>query len=79
MIVTKNKIYFKPEEMEVVKMEKNLRQYVKRAVAEYKALMEELDKKFLQNPDFEPELLAKKMKDKEQNEKDLEENEIDEW
>ena len=77
MIVTKNKIYFRPDEMEVVKMVKSQRSYVKRAVAEYKALMEQLDKKYLENPDYEPELLAKKMRDG--KEKELEENEEDEW
>ena len=63
MIVTKNKIYFKSEEMEVIKMEKGQEVYAKRAVAEYKALMDSLEKKYLEDPDFEPDLLAKKMKD----------------
>ena len=39
MIVTKNKIYFKPEEMEVVKLNPKTKIYVKQAVAEYKELM----------------------------------------
>lgn len=77
MIVTKNKIYFKPEEMEVIKMVKSQEIYAKRAVAEYKALMDLLEKKYLEDPDFEPDLLAKKMKDG--NEKELEEDEQDEW
>ena len=39
MIVTKNKIYFKPEEMEVVRFDYVMINYVKRAVGEYKGLM----------------------------------------
>ena len=39
MIVTKNKIYFKPEEMEVVIFDYVMINYVKRAVGEYKGLM----------------------------------------
>ena len=46
--------------------------YVKGAVAEYKELMEQLDKKYLEDPDYEPDLVAKKMKDG--KEKDLEDN-----
>ena len=75
MIVTKNKIYFKSDEMEVIKMEKGQEVYAKRAVAEYKALMDLLEKKYLEDPDFEPDLLAKKMRDG--KEKELEEDEQD--
>ena len=53
--------------------------YVKRAVGEYKGLMESLDKKYLENPDYEPELVSKKMKDQDVKEKELEENEVEEW
>lgn len=52
MIVTKHKIYFTPEEMEVVFIEKTQRIYVKSAVAEYKAVMEKLEKQYLENPDY---------------------------
>jgi len=79
MIITKNKIYFKPEEMEVNKFDYSLVNYVKRAVGEYKGLMESLDKKYLENPDYEPELVSKKMKDQDVKEKELEENEEEEW
>lgn len=69
MIVTKHKIYFTPEEMEVVPISDPQKTYVKQSVDEYKLLMEELEKKYLEDPEYEPELVAKKMKDG--REKDL--------
>ena len=61
--------------MEIVGIENDEWLYVKASVSEYKVVMQELQKKYLENPDYEPQLSAKKMKDGKQ--KDLEENEVD--
>lgn len=63
MIVTKHKIYFTPEEMEVIPIVNAQKIYVKRSVDEYKLLMEELEKRYIEDPEYEPELVPKKMKD----------------
>ena len=63
--------------MEIVRIEGDQWLYVKIAVDEYKAVIDQLEKNYLENPDYEPELVSEKMKD--HKEKDFQGSEADEW